>query len=42
MHVEKQGIFLGIVPRGRKEVNLTFWKHKNEMLRQKVRRMGDH
>jgi hypothetical protein len=41
MPVEKQGICLGIVPRGRKEVKITFWKHRDEMLRQKVQRMGN-
>jgi hypothetical protein len=32
----KQGICLGIVPRGRKEAKLTFWKHRSAMLRHKV------
>jgi hypothetical protein len=42
MPVEKHGICLGIVPRERKkEVKLTFQKHRSEMLRQKVQRMGD-
>jgi hypothetical protein len=42
MPVEKQGICLGIVPRGRKEeVKLTFQKRRSEMLRQKVQRMGN-
>jgi hypothetical protein len=41
MPVEKHDTCLGIVPRGRKEVKLTFRKHRNEMLRKKVQRMGN-
>jgi hypothetical protein len=39
MFAERYDICLGIVSRERKEVNLTYRKHKSDMLRQKVRRM---
>jgi hypothetical protein len=42
MPVGKHGTFLGNSLRERKnEAKITFWKHRSEMLRQKVKRMGN-
>jgi hypothetical protein len=41
MSAGRQGICLGIAPRGVKEVKLTSKKSKRGMLRQKVWRMED-
>jgi hypothetical protein len=43
MHVERQGTYLGNIPRkiNKEEVRLTFQKHGEEMLKQKEQRMED-